>query len=81
MNLKIEKGAVTIGMSAKDVAAKLGAPSRIVTLSPHAPNDIFDSQFGDHAWIYETDGELLFSAIYYERRENGELSTLEFGIG
>jgi hypothetical protein len=25
MNLKIEKGAVTIGMSAKDVAAKLGA--------------------------------------------------------
>ena len=65
MNLKIAKGAVAIGMSAKEVAERLGAPSKIVTLKAHAPSTLYDSQFGDYAWIYlSPESELLFTAIY-----------------
>jgi len=65
MNLRIAKGAVTIGMNEKDVIEKLGRPSKVVTLKPNAPNDIYDSQWGTHAWIYDSsESELLFRAIY-----------------
>lgn len=64
MNLKIAKGAVVIGMSAKEVTDKIGPPSRIMTLSPQAPNLIYDSRFGDHVWLYDTDEELLFNGLY-----------------
>ncbi len=65
MNLKIAKGTVAIGMNAKEVAKKLGPPSKIVTLKPNAPSELYDSQFGEYAWIYESlENELLFTAIY-----------------
>jgi hypothetical protein len=64
MNLKIAKGAISIGMTAKDITEKLGPPSRIVPLTPSAKNDIYDSKFGDFAWIYATDEKILLVAIY-----------------
>jgi hypothetical protein len=65
MNLRIAKGVVAIGMNAKEVAEKLGPPSEIVTLKPNAPSDLYDSQFGEYAWIYRSsEHELLFTAIY-----------------
>lgn len=65
MNLKIAKGTVAIGMSAKEVAEKLGPPSKIVTLQANAPSILYDSQFGECAWIYlSPESELLFTAIY-----------------
>lgn len=66
MNLKIARGAVAIGMNAKDVAEKMPPPSKIVSLSSSADNRIYDSQFGDLAWIYESDDSLLFTAIYFK---------------
>jgi len=65
MNLKIARGAVAIGMSEKEVAEKMPSPSKIVPLSPRADSRIYDSRFGDHAWIYESDESLLFTAIYF----------------
>ena len=67
MNLKIAKGSVAIGMSANDVLEKLGHPSKIMLLEPHAPNILYDRQFGKYAWLYESsEDELLFNAIYIE---------------
>lgn len=63
--MKIAKGAVAIRMSAKEVAEKLGPPSRTVTLEPHARSSLYDSQFGEYALIYESlEDDLLLTAIY-----------------
>ncbi|MES2320437.1 MAG: hypothetical protein V4631_23415 [Pseudomonadota bacterium] len=63
MNLRMGQG-IALGMKEGEVIEKLGRPTRKQPLVPEPHNSIFDSRYGDHALVYETDHSLLLSVVY-----------------
>lgn len=77
LNGHLKNGEVTLGMRESAFIEKNGRPPRVEILAAHPKNSIFDKRFGDRAYVYESDGSVLYSVVYIA---NGEVKSYRLSV-